>query len=183
MLVLFQSCYPSSPCPLQLHMPHHHTPPSCMHPIATPLPATWAMLLHPSQLHVPFYCAPPSHTCHLTTSPHISQPYRPCCHAPSSSTGYVTSPLLAAQATLPHPCQLHALYCHPLPAAHATLLCHIATPLIATHAMLLHPSQVHMSHHCPSCSHTHHVTTPSYGHMHHITMPPAAICTISLCPS
>ena len=165
-LVLFQSCCPSSPCPSQLHTPRRHTPPSHMHPIATPLPAAWAMPLCPSQLHMPLRRAPPSYTHHLA------------------------APLMAAHAISLHPSQMHASCCHP---SHSHM-CHITVPHLAAHAMSLPPLvatctasphllQLYVPRCCtpPSC--THHITTPSRGCTHHVAAPPTAIRTTSLCPT
>jgi hypothetical protein len=142
-LLLLQSYCPSSPCPLQPHLPCRHSPPSRMPPlpspsqphshvavlVAGPLAATCTPFLCALQLHGPCCCLPRSHTCHV-----------PMCLAACT-----TSLLPRA----PHCCLSHSRTC-------CIPTCHIAASLAAAHAtslctMLLPPSQLHML--CPCMPH------------------------------
>jgi hypothetical protein len=131
-LVLFQSCYPTLPCPSQPHMPRHHTLPAA----CTPSPP-------PSQPHGPHRCAPPSYmllfVMPLPATPTTSPPR----HASCSHMGHVTMPLPAAWAMSPHPFQLHGP-------------CHLIPP--SCMHFIVAPSQHHMPHHCTSPRCVHHVT-------------------------
>jgi hypothetical protein len=118
---------------MQPHMLHRHTPPSHMHPIAVPLPATRISQLHGNVANpLPVACA--IWPCAL--QPYMPQ-HGPCHRPPCSHTHLITACLAAAQATSPPPYSCTG---------------HIAAPIAAIHATSLHASQLHGPHHHPPFS-------------------------------
>src|SRR6266851_10007912 len=131
-------------------MPHHCTPPSCVHYIAAPPTATRATSLCPTQLCTPHHH--PSHSCtHYITAP--SRSHMCCVTAPHTAVCTISPPsLVAARTALPRLLQPH-MPCHCTP---PSCMRYITTPSHGHTCCITTLPQPHMPRHCTPHSHVHH---------------------------